>query len=632
MGYTGDAVDLKDYGFDHPVVYDLKTLRIANQKMPLMYNHRTKVGETLKISNTAQTIRGTGAINEKNKAADRISNANFNMEASMGIDAEDAEIEFHKDGFEANGQQFEGPHYLIKNTLLDEMTITEQGRDSMTKIHRLSRMELSKIKGDTDPDPKPAKKRVANKKPARKPAPPARLPNSKPKRELGYVELRRLENKYPDYSETILEGVEKGWSFARIENAVRLAVAEDRLPVPPRLNNNEDGVDELEARLVATLCKDPEKTLEREYGEEVRDRILNSGNLGLKELLVEGAARLGGNYTGFSDVENLIDFVGRANSGRLNNTAFSTFSMPNLFKRVTEVVIEEAWTVKDFFAQEKCFVTSHNDFKQVDRIRPSGGKIWEGLDANGRVKHGSFGEENRYTARLDTKAQMLGFNREMIENDDLGAISEILDLMVEGALIVPDVKLVKRMLQDNGTFFKSTGDNINDYTGSGSYALSETSLDTAYMAARRQKINKGKVDWINQISDRWALVVPLELEKAAWELIKQQRLLSAANSTTRQGDQNYWYGKLDLWTFNQLSNTSIDPKASGDIWFLWPQERKYAPWAVSYLRGRKRPVVRVLDAPVDMLGFVVVGYFDVNINDREPEAVIRMRPTGFAND
>lgn len=633
LGYSGDAVDLKDYGFDHPVVYDLSSLRIANQKLPLMYNHRTVVGETTKVNNTKQVVRGEAVVTEKNGAAKRISNANFKMEASMGLDVSKSVIEFQKNGFNLNGQTFTGPHYIIKNALLDEMTVTEEGRDSMTKVHRLSRMELSKIKGTVTKKKTPVTEHNLNIN-INRPTPKKKVRNNQPEPEptrktLSYAEVRRLENRYPEHAELILDGVDKGWSLKRIENAVKLARAEDGLPQVPKLNNaNGEGFDELEARLVATLCKDPEKTLEKHYGEEVRDHILNgNGSLGMKELLVEGASRLGGRYNGFSDVDSLVDFVGRANSGRIQNTGFSTFSMPNLFRRVTEIVIEEAWTVQDFFAQEKCFVTSHNDFKQVDRIRPSGGTMWEGLDANGRVKHGSFGEENRYKARLDTKAQMLGFNREMIENDDMGAISEILDLMVEGALIVPDVKLVNRMLQDQGDYFKNA---VNDFTGNASFALSETSLDSAYLNARKQTINKGRVSWVNQISDRWALVVPLELEKTAWELVRQQRLISPTGAN-RQGDQNYWFGKLDIWTFNQLSNTSITKKAKSDIWFLWPQERKYAPWAISYLRGRKRPVVRVLDAPVDMLGFVVVGYFDVNVNDREPEAVIRMRPTGFGS-
>lgn len=629
MGYTGDAVDLADYGFDAPVVYDLETLRIANQAMPLNYNHRTKVGMTDHVENTKQVVRGTGAITEQNKAAQRISNADFNMEASMGLDVEDAEVTFSATGFNANGQTFTGPHYLIKNSIVDEMTITESGRDVMTKVHKLSRMELSKIKTPAPKTKKVARQPINVNINNQLPTPPQ---ERKAKREevkrhvLSYSDLRRLENEFPEQQELILKGVDDGWSFGRIKNAVKLAALEDQLPVPPRLGGDGTG-DDLEVRLVSTLCKDPEKTIAKYYGEETRDRILNSNDsfIGLKEMLVIGANRLGGNYTGYSDIENMIDFIGRANTGRLNNSSsFSSFSMPNLFKRATEIVMEESWKVEDYFAQNNCFATSHNDFKKTTRIRPAGGTMWEGLDANGRVKHGSFGKESTYTAELDTKAQMLGFNREMIENDDMGVIDEIMTLMTEGALIVPDYKLLQHMLASNGNGFWSTSDTAtlkkNLYTGT---ALTPANLSTIYLAAQKQVIDKGRVNWVNQITDQWDLVIPPELEETAWNIIKQDKKISPVDTSTPGGDKNYWFGKFGIKKFNQLSNTSMHASANATRWFLWPKATRYAPFAVSYLRNRRRPIVQVKEAPVDMLGFVVVGVFDININDREQSAIIR---------
>lgn len=630
MGYTGDAVDLQDYGFDAPVVYDLATLKIANQQMPLNYNHRTKVGMTDRVENTKQVVRGTGAITEQNKAAQRISNADFNMEASMGLDVESAQVTYSATGFEANSQTFTGPHYLIKNAIVDEMTITESGRDVMTKVHKLSRMELSKIK-----TPAPKTKKVANRQPInvninnQLPTPLQRREGRKKevvRHVLSYSDLRRLENEYPEQQELILKGVDDGWSFNRIKNAVKLAALEDQLPVPPRLGGDGSN-DDLEVRLVSTLCKDPEKTIAKYYGEETRDRILNSNDsfIGLKELLVVGANRLGGNFTGYSDIENMIDFIGRANSGRLNNSSsFSSFSMPNLFKRATEIVMEESWKVQDYFAQNNCFATSHNDFKKTTRIRPAGGTMWEGLDANGRVKHGSFGKESTYTAELDTKAQMLGFNREMIENDDMGVIDEIMTLMTEGALIVPDYKLLQHMLASAGNGFWSTSDTAtlkkNLYTGT---ALTPANLSTVYLAAQKQVIDKGRVNWVNQITDEWDLVIPPELEETAWNIIKQDKKISPSDTSTFVGEKNYWFGKFGIKKFNQLSNTSMHSSANATRWFLWPKNTRYAPFAVSYLRNRRRPIVQVKEAPVDMLGFVVVGVFDININDREQSAIIR---------
>lgn len=622
IGYTGDAVDLSDYNFDAPVVYDLETLKVAGDNIPFNYNHRVKIGQTDTIKNTKQVIRGTATITEKNKIAQRVENSAEAYEASMGLDVEKAEVIYYSQGMTANGQEFVGPHYLIKNSLLDEMTVTEKGRDSMTKVHKLSRTDLTRIK-NSSPDRKP-KKRVKNRNSA--PTAPAPAPQKKRVRNaapaISYIKLRRLENRYPEYQDMILKMAERNVPYERILNKVRLSAAEDRLQQPPNLGGEK--VDLLEARLVNTLCKDPEKTLKEHYGEETRDRVMNMDHLGLKEIMVIGANRLGGNFTGFSDLDQLIDFVGRANTGRLENTGFSTFSMPNLFKRATEIVMEESWKVQDFFAPGACYATSHSDFKLQERYRPSGGAMWEGLDKNGRVKHGSFGKETRYTAKLDTKAQMLGFNREDIENDDMGVIQEMLSLMVEGALIVPDYKLVQHMLAAAGNGFWSATDTDtlkkNHYTGT---ALTPTNLSTVYLAAQKQTINKGRVNWVNQITDQWDLVIPPELEETAWNIIKQDKIISPVDTSTVRGDKNYWFGKLGIKKFNQLSNTSMHSGANATRWFLWPKSTKYAPFAISYLKGRRRPVIKVREAPVDMLGFVVVGVFDVEINDREQSAIIR---------
>jgi hypothetical protein len=533
LGYSGGTVDLADYGFDAPVVYDLETLQIKDQVMPLNYNHRTKIGATDKVENSKQVIRGTGALTEKNKAAQRVQNSMDRYEASMGLDVRKASVTFHREGLKANAQEFTGPHYLIKNALLDEMTITEQGRDNMTKIHRLSRMELSKIRGKKKVSPSPRKsavRRVSNS-PAPAPAPAGGG-------ELKMIaKLKKLENKYPDYAEDIWEGAERGHSFNRIHKRILLAVAEDALPQPPSVGTGTN-VDLLEARLVNSLCADPEKTLEKNYGAEVRDQVLEMDQLGLKEMLVVGANQLGGRYSGFSDIDSLVNFIGQENRSRIENTGFSSFSMPNLFKRAAQIVMEESWEVQDFFAPQRCFVTSHSDFKTHERYRPSGGTMWEGLDAEGRVKHGSFGGETRYTAKLDTKAQMLGFNREMIENDDMGVIQELLDLMVEGALIVPDYKLMQHMLStvDDSSinFWFSTqttvGGTVYDKNHYTSTALTEANLDTVYLAAQKQTIKKGRVNWVNQVTDRWAVVVPPELEK--------DRL---GNYQATKAHQSYWF-------------------------------------------------------------------------------------------
>lgn len=654
---------MSDHGFDFPVVYELNTLEIKNQRMPMMFNHRTEVGHTTKVNKTDTQLDGFGLLSVDNKASKRIINAaanDFPYQASMGLDVRKANITFHPQGLRANNRQFNGPHYLMSNAVNDEMTITPMGRDSNTSVQilnsKMTKQELTRIKNAAvtpkknatkEPPQKkkssdggkpvknaptkgaPSKTRVKNKKPA---TPVVKKVNNSSE----MAKILRLVDRYPEQKKAIYNALDRGMPLGRIANMAKIKHMESQLPKPARVKNaNSKGPDFLEARLLNALCKEPEKTLERRYGKEVRDQVMDMPQIGLKEFLVLGAQRCGQNFTGHSDVERLCNWHTANNrarmlnleANRINNLGFSSFDMPLIMQRVTQFTMEEAWRIEDFFAPSQCYATSNNDFKTTKRYRPSGGTMWDGLDAEGKIKHGTSGEFQSYETTLDTKAQMLVFNREIIENDDLGAIDEMLQLMIEGALIIPDYKLLQHMLQANSStgFFRSSGDYINDYSGANA-SLNVDNLKTIYAAAQKQTISKGRVNWVNRLGDIWQLVIPPELEITAWEILNQPTLIGPTGS--RQGSKNFWAGKMEVVKFNQLSNTSMNGAAQSDMWFLWPKGTKYAPWAITYLRGKKSPTVEVKEVPADMLGFAVRGYFDVEINDREPTAVIRARPTG----
>lgn len=142
-------------------------------------------------------------------------------------------------------------------------------------------------------------------------------------------------------------------------------------------------------------------------------------------------------------------------------------------------------------------------------------------------------------------------------------------------------------------------------------------------------INKGRVNWNQLVSDEWWLVIPanLTMEKIAFDLIEQNRIVSNSAVNGQVGDKNFWFGRLKTKTFNQLSNTTFHSMADVDNWLLWPKSQRYSPFSLSYLRGRKRPIMKTFPAPPDMLGFGTAGVFDIECNDRERTAIARCIPT-----
>lgn len=631
----------------------------------MMYNHRTPVGKTTRVENSRKKVAGEGILDETNRVAKKITNAakteKFPYEMSMGLDARRIKVIFFPRGTIINGRTFKKPMYVIKNAILDEMTITEEGRDSETmmriKNSKFEKADLTRIKNaavkkptkkalptrsrrpdpiDDDPTPTPTRRRrVENKK-----------EREVRKKTIGAGTLLRLMNKYPEHVKLIQKAGDEQWTPSRLQRVLKVRKLENLLPKNLKVGRRgKDNVSTLEARVLNACLPNnnhKEKIMVRKFGKQVAETVMDAPTIGIKELLVEVAHRNGeSGFTGHSDIGRLMNTVGRINHAalhmpeRLNNHGgFSTIDMPNLFGRVTRVSMEEAWKIRGFMANDICYKTSQTDFKPTQRFRPSGGTEWEGLDKDGRIKHASFGQEKSYTTTMDTKAQMLMFNREIVRNDDFGTIQELLKLMLEGALIVPERKLVTRMQQAQGDFFinavlsdSETGSSGtgNDYVNAAA-ALSETSLAIAFDLANDQVINKGRVNWINDIDDAWTIIVPTNaMERVAFDIVNQKQYVSNTTANTKQVRDNYWYNKFKIKKYKQLANKTFSPNANRTNWFLWPTDPQYAPFAINWLDGQERPTVETVDAPVDMLGFGTRGWLDCDINDRENEAIVRMR-------
>jgi hypothetical protein len=118
------------------------------------------------------------------------------------------------------------------------------------------------------------------------------------------------------------------------------------------------------------------------------------------------------------------------------------------------------------------------------------------------------------------------------------------------------------------------------------------------------------------------------MERTAWEIVKQAKFVSNTNANTKQGADNYLYDKFKIRLFRQMNNATFNSNVQSDMWFLYPSSAEAAPFSISWLNGVERPTVKTFDAPVDMLGFAVVGFIDLDVNDRIREFIRRMRPTG----
>lgn len=650
MAYSGDSVDLSDYGFDHPVVY--RVSGIANkQKIPILYNHQDAVGHTTKISKVdgETKLSGRGFLSLPGVTTTKIEEGlknGFPYEGSMGlrIDNWKDHISFHaKDPVVVNGRTFQAPIYVVEKSRMIEMTVTEFGRDGETSFELLNeerRMTIKnaappaddKTKDDLDLKNKKAQEELDLKNKQEKEA--LDLKNKKEAEEKAALDLKnkqddlssakllirtqKLINNYKDHLDIVENGLQNGWDDERIKNEVELVQLRNQLPKIPS-GNTKDTKATFYNHMAARMAISNGMTAEgaaKKWGKEVTDQVDSEGPMGPLELCVMVANHMGGNYTGFSDPDVVCKFI--------KNAGFSTFSMPNLFEDVGKAQLEERWALNPPFAVQHLKEGSNPDFRTTSKIRPSGGEMWEGLSADGKISHTSFGKETRYTSTLDTKGQIVILDRETIVNDDRDVLASMMDAMLEGAMMVPDYKLGLKMLAQASAASTFWVDTVNSFT---SMALTRANLSTRYTDVRQYNETRGLV-WNTIINGEWKLIHGPNLEETAWEILKQDYIVGDTTANTKTGSKNYWFNKFQMAMFAQMGNTS----ALGNVnfvastsWVLWPKEVRFSPYEVTYLRGKKRPTIETVELPSDMLGFGTRGYWDVEVNERENTAIVRCK-------
>lgn len=614
LGYTGKPVDLTDYGIEEPVIYNTEGIRFKS-KIPYLLNHWQLIGHCENIVIKNHQVHMTGVHSDPGEDSERVAKGITNgipYEASMGLIPE--ETTYHEKGsVVVNGQTYNAPIIVVNKSELKEMTACLFGRDDETTITN-SKIEDLKVLIKNSKNPAPVEP------PAPVPA-PAPAPSVTHNSKVTLGQSFTLLHKFPKYTEFISNSIDNGADFETIKNACedKLKLEEldnyRSLPQSLRVGNAQENL--FAARLAHTLSV-PANTIAKNVGEEITDQATNATTLSLREILTTVANSNGGNFSGHSDVEQMCSFIKR----KVNNMDWSTIDFPNLLNRISQWQLDAIWGINTPWSTGRLKEESRNNFLPAARIRPEGGSMWEGLDGDGKIKHGSFGEENFYKVYLKTIAQILTFKREDIINDDIGAIEEMQKWMIEGAIMYPDYNLVNVIYGGVGSGFLTPGTNLFNLP------LTAENLETVFNSIRTQGIRKGdKI--VRQFYDtKFTLVITPALERTAWEILEQQYFVGGPS---RVGELNYNYKRFDYSIFHQLGNETYHENADPHAWGLIPNEQRYAPYSISYLNGNKRPTIEQVDMPGDMLGFGQRGYWDVNIQERESEVVAWSFPGSSSN-
>lgn len=628
LGYTGKEVDLSDYGVDAPVVYLVDGIEMAKPKIPYLLQHSRPLGHVDSWSKANNTVNVVATHSYPSQESRDVAGAIENgvpYEASMGLEIDVKSVVYHSKGqVEANGKVFNAPIYTVGKSKMVEMSATLFGRDGETSITKLSKDTLQMIKNaapGNDPAPVVAPPVVENA-PVTPPVAPAApvvanapvAPPAEPSAPFNGGAPAILMNaldwmvEFKDHPELVRNAVKNGWDRDRLEREVKVAQIENNYPSLPGTFRADNKVENGYLARLAVSCGIKPEFIEKKVGKQATDHALAQAPMGLKESLMLCANANGGTFNGHSDVQNLSKFVKRL----VINNSFSTVDFPNLMHQVSQWRMEEAWLMDAPFAPTICKPESNSSFRPTGHIKPKGGTMWNGLNQEGKIDHASFGKEDKYETRLSTVAQIVTFKREDIINDDIGWIGELLDLMIEGALMVPDYQLV------NLIYNATTAGVITNAVTSFTLAFSAANLETVYNAVKRRDITKGDKAVKARNQTQYMLVHTSDLEKEVWEVINQERFVQGPTGEF-VGERNYWRDKFQPKIFDQLDNVTYHSGALERTWGLVPINTKYAPFAMTYLNGMSRPTTETVDLPADELGFGVRGYWDVNLDYRPVE-------------
>lgn len=268
--------------------------------------------------------------------------------------------------------------------------------------------------------------------------------------------------------------------------------------------------------------------------------------------------------------------------------ALATGDFPILLGNVARKSLRKAYELQkpSFWA----FVTRGTlpDYKETGRIQfgdvTSLKKVPEGDD----YEYGSIGEAQE-KIKLAKYGRIISITEEMIVNDDLYALVRLPAMLaaaaarVESKLVYTDTLVANPFMADTFQLF----DNTNHGNNPTAAAITETSLGVAEKCMMDQK-TLDKEDYLN--------LAPKFLITGTAKKVEGQKILANIVST-KSGDVNPFQNAMQL---------IVDPRITGNKWFLAADPSQIDTIEVAYLEGEEGPeILETLETKADVVNLKV---------------------------
>ena len=262
---------------------------------------------------------------------------------------------------------------------------------------------------------------------------------------------------------------------------------------------------------------------------------------------------------------------------RVVTLAMSTSDFPNILANVANKTLLDAYQAAPAVLRQICRQTTASDFKERRVLRFGEGAGLALKPEGAEYTYGSIAEQTS-SYQVRTFGKIFAFSREMIVNDDLGALDQFFRaagrLAVEfEARMLSDLLTANAgagpILSDGLTLFHANHANVASSGG----AISVSTLDAARAALRRQKGLDGGI--IIDADPRY-LVVPVAKQTTA----EQVTTAITPNQTT---SVNPFAGRLTV-----LADPHLDD-ASTTAWYVAADPTNVPVFEFAYLQGAQGP-------------------------------------------
>jgi hypothetical protein len=341
------------------------------------------------------------------------------------------------------------------------------------------------------------------------------------------------------------------------------------------------------------------------YSEQTLDAASDLGHYEFSRLFLEYLASAGVSVAPGTRMSELYPKIRDTHLRMVASGGFSTVSISGILSNVMGKRMLEMFESVSPVAQAVSAARSVPDFKETKSFRISGNGDFLLITPTSEIQGFSLREEE-YANRPATYGRKLTISREMLMNDDLGALTAVPRILGRKAAIKLQRMFFELWTGSTASTFFATG-NSNLQTSS---ALTIATLGSGETLFLNQQDADGDPIDVNPAT----LLVPNGLKTTAETLMKGTTTImydQAASASTQIPDINPHVGKWNIQVSPWLDHASVGNSATS--WYLVAPPNIVPAAEIVYVDGKQVPYIESNEAPFDVLGMEWRAYYDFGV-------------------